>query len=60
MTGIADETDATVEAPLASRRGKSSLQKCLLGVLAGWFLTIPVFWYLEEHLGSRTRSRPTP
>ena len=48
MTGIADET---VEAPLAPRRGKSSLQKCLIGVLAGWFFTIPVFWYLEEHLG---------
>lgn len=29
----------------------SSLQKGLIGVVVFWFATIPVFWYLEMHLG---------
>ncbi|WP_232680387.1 hypothetical protein [Nocardioides sp. R-C-SC26] len=32
-------------------RGLSPLQRALLGVVAAWFAIIPVFWYLEIHLG---------
>ncbi len=38
-----------VEAP--DRRGLSSLQKSLIGVVVFYFGTVPVFWYLEEHVG---------
>lgn len=39
------------EQAASSRRGLSSLQKSLLGVLAFFFLIHAVFWYLEFHAG---------
>nr|WP_090281560.1 hypothetical protein [Mycolicibacterium komanii]CRL78124.1 Emopamil binding protein [Mycolicibacterium komanii] len=41
--------DGTEQAP--PRRGFSSLQKSLFGVLAFFFAIHPVFWYLEFHVG---------
>jgi hypothetical protein len=47
-TGAGDQ-DAPSEAPT---KGKlSSLQKAELGVVVFFFATIPLFWYLETHLG---------
>ncbi len=33
------------------KRGLSSLQKALIGVLVFFFATIPLFWFLEAHVG---------
>lgn len=35
----------------SARRGLSSLQQSLLGVLAFFFIIHVVFWYLEFHAG---------
>jgi hypothetical protein len=36
---------------VAKTRGLSSLQRALLAVVVFYVLTIPFFWYLEEHAG---------
>lgn len=48
MTEITSRGDTTVS---SARRGLSSLQKALFGVLAFFFAIHPVFWYLEFHVG---------
>ena len=47
-------TDRTRPAPAAggnqrARRGWSTLQKSLLGVVVVYFGVVPIFWWLEEH-----------
>ncbi|BBX12787.1 MULTISPECIES: hypothetical protein [Mycobacteriaceae] len=49
MTETIRHDDGTGQAP--ARRGLSSLQRALFGVLAFFFAIHPVFWYLEFHVG---------
>lgn len=48
MTSVVDkETSPAAQ----GKAGKSSLQKALLGALAVFVLSVPLFWYLEVHQG---------
>lgn len=49
---VTAKKQADVDAPAHGRRpGLSSLQKGLLGVVVFWVATVPIFWFLEIHVG---------
>ena len=51
MTVTTDPNSELSESDAPGRGGLSSLQKALIGVVVFFFATIPVFWYLEVHVG---------